>query len=302
MEMKHKDVAVSSKADIYYVYPIGDVHIGAFNCAEQHFRQYVEYIKNKENALWFGGGDYCNYITPQDTKRYDVRALADWLFVGSAMTIKEALADIAKQERERFCEIVEPIKDKCLGLLEGNHESFIMRYTNSGHHFVMCDELGVSNLTDCAFIRLNFKINNGCGQTVIIWAMHGFGGGRTPGAEPNHLLREGQIADADVILRGHSHSFRIEPSEPHLYVPRKGCFPDECYQREVFKGNWGCWLKSYARGAPTYDSRAAYPVRPLRAMEIKIKPMHNTNVKFNGKVSQQTKLLIMMNECSYEFE
>lgn len=301
MNMVEKRIEAKSKADVFYVYPIGDPHIGAFNCAESHLRAFVDYIKNQPHSYWFGGGDYCNAITPSDVNRYDVRALADWIFTGKAMNIKEALLDIAKQERERFCKIVEPIKDKCLGLIEGNHEYQLMNRSHNGHHYIMCDELGVPNLTDCAFIRLNFKIPKGSGRSVIFFVLHGWGGGRTPGAEPNHLMRAGQIADADVILRGHSHTFRIEPSEPHLYIPSSGSLPDECYQREVFKGNWGCWVKSFAKGPSTYDSRANYPARPLKAIEVKIKPNHCFNVRVLGKKVVQTKPLIMMRECSYEF-
>ncbi len=300
MNILKKNIEVSSSNDIFYVYPIGDCHIGAFNCAESHLRKYVQYIKDKPNAYWFGGGDYCDCITPQDAKRYDVRGLADWIFTGKAKNIKEALLDITKQQRERFCAIVEPIKDRCLGLIEGNHEYSIMKSANNGHHYVMCDMLGVPNLTDACFLWLSFIAPAHHTASVHIFAVHGCGGGRSAGAEPNHLFRLGQVADADVLLRGHSHSFRIEPSEPHLYIPKKGSPPDECLQREVFKGNWGCWVKSYAVGESTYDSRANYPPRPLRALEVSIKPFHGYNSKTAGRTTHQTKTLISMTECNYE--
>lgn len=300
MNLVDKKVEANSRSDIFYFYPVGDVHLGAFNCAETHFRKYVDYIKSQPNAFWLGGGDYCNCITPSDVSRYDVRALANWIFTGSAMNIKEALLDIAKQERERFCEIVEPIKDKCIGLIEGNHEASLMKYSHSGHHYIMCDELGVQNLTDAAFVRLSFAAQSHR-QSVKIFIMHGWGGGRTPGAEPCHLSRMGQIADADIHLRGHSHTFRIEPSEPHLCIPNRGMLPDECMQREVFKANWGCWLKSYAKGPPTYDSQKAYPPRPLKAIEIKIKPLHHSRVKIAGKTTTKADPLITVSECPYEF-
>jgi len=301
MQLIEKKIELKTKSDVVYIFPLGDTHIGTFNCAEGHIRQYVQYIKNKPNAYWIGGGDYCDFITPSDTRRFDVRSLADWLFVGEAVTIKEALLDIAKQQRERFCEMVEPIKDKCLGLIEGNHEYDIMRTTHNGQHYVMCDELGVPNLTDAAFVRLNFKIKGGCGRSIKIFIVHGWGGGRSTGAEPNHLLRLGQIADADIHLRGHSHTFRIEPPEVHLWIPDSGALPDECYQRVIRKGNWGCWVLGYAVGPSTYDSRRNYQPRPLQAMEISIKPFHNIRYKTCGKVAIQTQPIIKMSECGYEF-
>jgi predicted phosphodiesterase len=301
MEIIERELEVKSNSDTFQLYVIGDVHLGAFNCAETHLRQFVEYLKSKPNALWIGGGDYCNCITPSDVNRYDVRAMANWIFTGSAMNIKEALCDISKQERERFGEIVEPIKDKCIGLIEGNHEFQLMKHAHNGHHYVMCDELGVKNLTDCAFIRLVARNKiKGNGSSIIIFLMHGRGGGRTPGAEPNHLARIGQFVDADIILRGDSHTFRIEPPVPRLYIPHKGALPDECMEREVFKANWGCWLKSYARGPSTYDSRAAYPARPLRTVEAIIKPMHQHYKRVCGRRVTYTQPRIIMQECPYE--
>ncbi len=302
MNFVDKIIECKSKSDVFYVYPLGDIHIGAFNCAEGHLQGFIDYIKAKERAMWFGGGDYCNCILPSDTRRYDVGAMADWIFAGGALSVKEALMDIAKQERDRFCEMVEPISEKCLGLLLGNHEADLMKRAHNGHHYLMCEDMGVPNLTDCAFIRLRFRRHGSVSRVITIFTMHGCGGGRTPGAEPNHLMRMKQIADADIYLRGHSHTFRIEPSEPHLYIPKSGALPDECYQRELFSGNWGTWLKSYAKGASTYDSMKAYPPRPLKAIEIAIKPFHDYTATVCGRKTQRSRAIITMHECPFEFE
>ncbi|MHC4121997.1 MAG: metallophosphoesterase [Planctomycetota bacterium] len=302
MNIIEKKIPLTSKSDRFFLYVIGDVHVGAFNCAESHFRKFVNYIKDKPNSYWIGGGDYTNCITPSDLNRYDVQSLANWIFTGDAMNIKEALLDIARQERLRFCEIVQPIKDKCIGLIMGNHEYSLMKHSHNGHHYIMCDELGVPNLTDAAFIRLRFSNkSSGRSATIIVMIIHGHGGGRTPGAEPNHLARLTQWAQADLILRGHSHTFRIEPSQPRLYIPHRGALPDELMEKEIFTANWGCWLKSYAIGPSTYDSRANYPSRPLTTLEITIKPYHDYRVKYQGRTSTRTKSLIMMSECPYNF-
>jgi len=301
MQIIDKEIEIKSDKDVFFLFPIGDVHLGAFNCAENHFRAYVDYIKEKDNAFWIGGGDYTNAITPMDSRRFSHSELANWIFTGDAMNIKERLMDIAKQEQERFIEIVEPIKDKCLGLIEGNHEYDIMHHTSGGYHYVMCDKLGVPNLTDCSFIRLRFhNKERNSGTSVILLILHGWGGGRTPGAEPNHLARLMQWGDADIVMRGHSHTFRIEPPTPRLYIPRKGALPDECLERDIRAGNWGCWLKSYAAGPSTYDSRANYPARPLQAMEIKIKPVHGIKIKVCGRRKTQVISLISMSECIYQ--
>jgi len=300
MKLIDKEIMTTGDTDVFTVFPVGDVHIGSKNCAEGHFRRYVEHIKNTPNAYWIGGGDYCDCVTPSDVKRFDWRALPDWLFNGGADNIRDALSDIARQQRQRFVGIVSPIRDKCIGMVEGNHEYSIMKHSNNAHHFVMCDELNVPNLTDSAFIRLRFVIpkkNTSSSASVTMAIMHGSGGGRSAGAEPNHLDKLSRFIDADIILRGHSHTFDIEAPQIFLYAPRKGAMPDELMERTVHKANWGCWVKSYAVGESTYDSRACYPARPLQAMEIRIKPFHNIASKVSGRAATKCVRKITIREC-----
>ena len=300
MKILEKEIIVDQLTDIWNLYPIGDVHIGAFNCAESHLKNYINHIASDPRGLWIGGGDYCDCITPQDAKRFDVSSLPDWILTGGPMTIREQLTDITKQERDRFCEMVEPIKDKCIGLMQGNHEYALMKLANNGHHFLMCEELGVPNLTDAVMLRLNFrkiKKPHSSGVSVVVFAVHGHGGGRTAGAEPNHLARLRNMADADIYLRGHSHTFHIAPTEIKVCIPRKGSLPDELMQRELYSANWGCWVKSYASGPPTYDSRATYPPRPLRALQVEIKPQHNAYMRVLGRPVTKTQPRIRITEC-----
>jgi len=84
--------------------------------------------------------------------------------------------------------------------------------------------------------------------------------------------------DADIILRGHSHTFEIRPPMPVLAIPREGKLPDECYVRYKRAANWGCWLRSYATGKGTYDSKACYPARPLGTVEVVLEPHVGTRV------------------------
>jgi len=299
MRTKNIDIELKSQEDVVYLYWIGDVHLGAANCAEGHFRAFVNYVAKKKRAYWLGGGDYCNCILPSDLKRFDFQGLPNWLFKGDPVDIKEALTDIAKQERDRFCEIVDPIKDKCLGLIEGNHEYRLMQHAHNAHHYVMCNELGVDNLTDCCFLRLRFKVGRKV-RVLTLFAVHGMGGGRTDGAEPNHLGRIARWVDADIILRGHAHSFFIAPPEPRLFIPRSGVLPDECMEKTVYKANGGCWLKSLAAGPSTYDSRANYPPRPLTSLEISIKPFHSIRLPVLGRRIKHTKVpVIRIGECPY---
>jgi len=301
MKLIDREVKTKSSTDTFPLYVIGDVHIGSLNCAEKKFRQFVGYIKDKPNALWIGGGDYCDCIKPQDVKRFDHESLPDWLLTGSPTDIREALSDIVRKQKDRFCEIVEPIRDKCLGLIEGNHEYVMRRNYNYAMQYIMCEQLRVPNLTDSAFIRLRFNNNGGNARTIRIFIQHGFGGGRTPGAEPNHLARlDHMVTETDIILRGHAHSFRIEPPIVKMFVPSKGVLGDEVEERHTYLANWGCWVMSYKAGPSTYDSRAAYPPRPLEALEIMIKPCnHGHGKSVLGQRKSKQRPVITMSMCDY---
>jgi len=266
-----KVVRGKTRSDKYHLYAIGDAHIGARNCAESYLRRLVSKIKDDPNALWIGGGDLLNAVKPQDSKRFDMDSLPDWVLEGKADTVRSRLKDIVKQEQDRATTLLDPIKDKSLGLIEGNHEFSIGHWYNVDVHQQLCDSLGLANLTDAAFIRLRFT-RGSSGRTVVVFICHGHGGGRTSGSEPNKLFRLAADKDADIILSGHSHTFCIHPPIVTLHVPPSGALPKECLAKYKRPANWGSWLRSYAAGASTYDSRACYPARSLSTLEVCIEP------------------------------
>lgn len=271
MKLIDRALKCNGRSDKFYLYAIGDVHIGARNCAESYLRRLVDKIKREPNALWVGGGDLVNAVKPQDSKRFETDSLPDWILEGKADTVRARLKDIVHQEKLRLVAMLDPIKDRCLGCIEGNHESSIAHWYNIDIQQEICDALSVENLTDAAFLRLRFVRGKGV-KTVTVFVCHGHGGGRTSGAEPNHLFRMAADKDADILLRGHSHCYCIHPPIVTLYVPQDGKLPDECRARYKRPANWGSWLRSYAAGAPTYDSRACYPARSLSTLEICIEP------------------------------
>jgi hypothetical protein len=247
------------------------VHLGTRNCAENQLRRLIGRISKDPHAYWLGGGDYCECIKPSELRRFEAEGLPDWILGPNADSARENLRDIVAAQRRRFKTLVNPIKDKCLGLIEGNHESDLRKYHNVDHHGFICSDLGVGDLTSESFFRLRFS-KDGVTRIVKLFICHGHGGGRTAGAEPNHLFRLAAQWQADIVLRGHSHTFCINPPLVELSVPDRGRMPDECMQYYKRAANWGCWRKSYAVGPSDYTTRANYPPRPLSTLEIEIQP------------------------------
>lgn len=225
-------------------------------------------------AYWVGGGDYIEAISPIDVRRFDFRNLAEWLLEGKPEEIAANLSGLATTQLFRFVDIVEPIKDKCLGLIEGNHENTIMRRYNLNIHTSMVNMLDVEDLTDECLLRLRLKrAKTNSTRTVFVYMQHGWGAGRTASAEVLHLTRlrdEWEIAD--VVLRGHSHCFHILPPKPVLVQPAGGEFYTHDYERYRWAANWGCWKYSHLPGASTYESRASYPARAMCTCKVEIRP------------------------------
>jgi predicted phosphodiesterase len=299
--IEHRFPSVKSRTTTVKLYPLGDVHIGALNCAEKQFRRLVKEIEADPNAYWFGGGDYIDAIILQDQKRFDPNVLPDWMLASHKTDVcervtkggdpdavasdivsmlsrnsRKKLSDIVAAERDRFLDITRPIHSKCIGLLEGNHEYSIMKYHNRDIMNDMATTIGAPNLTDCAFIRLKFERAKQKTfsevATVRLFAAHGNGGGRTPGAEPNHLARLANDKECELVLRGHSHTQCISPPIARLTIPKSGVLDEEADSTVCHVANWGCFVRTYAAGPSTYASRSTYPVRPLSTIRVTITP------------------------------
>ena len=311
---------VHSRSDTFTLYPLGDVHIGAFNCAEKQFRSVVNMIEEDPNARWFGGGDLVDAVILQDQKRFDPNVLPNWLLADHkdrivaliaesdlepedaadeiiklmSRSTREKLADMVSAQRKRLLKIVDPIKDKCIGLMEGNHEYTIMKYHNRDLMTEMCAALAVPHLTDCCFVRFKFtrvkgkpkgrKRSLADSACIRMFALHGNGGGRTPGAEPNNLARLAGDKVCELVLRGHSHTQFIMPPIARLTIPTGGALDEEAESTILRAANWGCYLRTYAAGPSTYDSRAQYPVRPLSTIKIRLTPFRDIGGRTRPKI------------------
>lgn len=286
--LEYKLPSVTTRTAAFKIYPLGDVHIGALNCAEKEFKNLVKMIENDETAFWFGGGDALDAVILQDQKRFDPKSLPSWMLKGNTDKIRDRLGDMVAAQRDRFLEMVEPIKDKCIGLIEGNHEYSIMKYHNRALMNELCEGLDTVNLTDCCFIRFKFERTTGNSSSVShvrMFAAHGSGGGRTAGSEPNHLARLANDKICELVLRGHSHVQHILPPIARLTIPNCGALIAEPESTIVRAANWGCFLRTYASGPSTYDSRATYPVRPLSTIRVHIQPFREIHGKTRPKVT-----------------
>ena len=120
MRVTKRTIQHKSLKDRIRLYPLGDSHVGARSCCEKDLAARVAEIDADPLAFWVGMGDYCEFINRRDP-RFTPAALATWITL-------EDLSDISARQIERFNDIIEPIRTKCLALVQGNHETSILHH------------------------------------------------------------------------------------------------------------------------------------------------------------------------------
>lgn len=175
------------------VWPMSDLHIGDSMCDFKLIMERIEYIKNTPNAYCILDGDL------MDT------AIAS--SIGDTYG-----ANLQPMEQLKMCvKIFEPIKDKIICVLPGNHENRVYKSDGMDITEIMCAQLGIpdkySPTTAFVFLRFgrNAKTHHGRPQLYTFYVTHGSGGGRREGGKVNRLADLAAIVDADVYIHGHTH-------------------------------------------------------------------------------------------------
>jgi predicted phosphodiesterase len=261
-----------ARPDVFRIVPIGDVHIGARACDEKRLKQVVDRIAADDSCYWIGLGDYCDFISRSDF-RFEPENLPDW------MTLPD-LADVVKVERDRFLGIIEPIAAKCLGLIEGNHETAIKRHYErdvfSEIVYAIKETGGIEGnlaLYYNGWLVLNFyRTKPGERKQTIskirLSLHHGFVGGKLAGAKALNMQRWLWTHDCDIAIFGHSHNTgvqieaieRLTKSGKIEHTNRYGCYA-------------GTFLKSFNQDAPSsYAERKGYFPGGQGGIEIVLRP------------------------------
>ena len=180
-------------AEVIEIHPMGDKHIGDSMCDFKSIMEEIEYIRTTPNA-------YC-ILT------------GDLMDTAIASSIGDTYgANLQPMEQLKMCaKIFEPIKDKIIAVLPGNHENRVYKSDGIDMTEVMCSQLGVgdrySPTTALLFIRFGTqggKYHNRP-QLYTAYVTHGSGGGRREGGKVNRLADLASIVDADIYIHSHTH-------------------------------------------------------------------------------------------------
>lgn len=180
-------------ADSIEIHPMSDLHLGDMNCDYKSILDRIEHIKNTPNAYCILDGDL------MDTA------------ISSSVSDTYG-ANLQPMEQLKHCvKLFEPIKDKILAVLPGNHENRIYKSDGIDITELMCSQLGIhakySPTTALLFVRFGktTKHNHGLPVRYTLFVTHGTGGGRKSGGKINRLSDLSNIVDADIYVMGHTH-------------------------------------------------------------------------------------------------
>ena len=258
METKEFRVKYRSRKDQFKLFPLGDIHAGTKHCAEGEIKRQINEISVDPFALWIGMGDYMEAITPNDP-RWDVEVISDWV----------ENSNIVESQRKWVVNLFRPIADKCVGLLEGNHEASIRLRNYQDVYLDICRDLKVTPLGYSAFVRFLFSRNVTKDVTTFVGVfMHGSGAAQTEGGKIMRLKRFMDSFEADIYGLGHIHDIKTD-SIAQLKINEANNI------REVLRVGaiTGSWFRTYSQGVrASYAERKGYPPTVLGCPHFTIIP------------------------------
>jgi len=247
---------------------LGDIHRGNPWMDEKLFYSRLNWIENNDCYVILMG-DYGEAINSKDP-RHDYNAL-------------DGKYPTPDKQYRKIAEDLEPIKDKCIMLLDGNHESNFWKRQNHNYSDELAYKLGVPYVGMSGYVLLKFKrITAGKTSTNIfrIYAHHGWAGGRTDGYKVKVIQDLANIFDdAHLYLMGHTHKLGPVFPTTRLRVDsrtEKICDSDKHF---VYTGSY---IKGHEKGKGSYVEARAYPPTQLGSAFIEVRPNRSTRPNMRG--------------------
>lgn len=193
-----RDMAQFSKV---YVTPLADFHIGCRDATVEVIQGYIDWIKQRDNAVTLLNGDLLNCAIKDSTPD---------LFE-DLVTPDNAYAELRA--------MLMPIKDKILMITRGGHEEFIFRRAGVDFMARLAYDLGdIPYRPNGGMVGLRLSKNN---HRLMFWlyATHGWGGARTIGAKVKKVEELAWAVDADCYILSHDHTQAVH--RLNMLVPPK---------------------------------------------------------------------------------
>lgn len=196
------------------IIPVFDVHLGSQECMEQEFIQFIQRVAETPNTYLVLGGD----LIDNGTK--------------SGLTNVFRATMYPSQQKKEMAKILEPVKDRILCILPGNHERRSGKDADDDPCYDIAAKLDIEHLyrENIAFVKIQLGVQeyesglrtkSECRPTYVLAVTHGSGGGILTGASVNKGERFGYVIDGmDALIVGHTHKpFSTQPGK--IYIDKR---------------------------------------------------------------------------------
>ena len=183
------------------IYPVSDVHLGAAEHLTREWELFCQRVKDEPNSYIILGGDLVNN--------------------GTKTSITNVFAETMRPREQKriMTAMLEPLRDKILCAVSGNHERRNRDVDNDITYDIMC-KLDLEHLyrENIAFVKIQMgnKRNDGTkNPTYVLVVTHGSGVGVLTGGSVNRNERFGYVLDGcDCLVVGHTHKpFVTQPAK-----------------------------------------------------------------------------------------
>lgn len=237
-----KTGVVRIEDDHAYILAIGDLHMGdkAFGPeSKRKLNGYIKWIQETPNARVILNGDLLNCATrTSKTSPFE-----------QDMTLEEQITGV--------CEFLDPIKDKIVGAVSGNHERRISDISGYDPTLAILWKLGLKTediyykFTGIIKFQVGIERQGGdktkARNTYTVVFTHTTGGGKLIGSKLNRVdqMRHSTVTNADVYIGSHNHSLSAAPVISMEFDPYNNVVKQR-KQTLVSAGSYLEWNDSYA--------------------------------------------------------
>jgi len=266
----------------------GDSHEGNSFKHYKGYKSMIDYVAGAKDRYLVHMGDMIDSVVSSDIRRYQYEVVSPQ----SPKPLQQAI--FAADE-------LEPIKDKILGIHQGNHEYDLQRFGDFTKD-IICKRLDVPYATWSAVYTVTDKKGN---PKYKFFCTHG--SGSVNSRAKDNAQRDMQLqlslkkkleelpgADCSLMAMGHIHKLIVKPPTPQQYVTSSGKarrltaktvdhmeFGDIVHEDSRWYIATGSFLKSFELGVSGYAERAMYAPAELGYIKVTVK---NYKIKAVEKV------------------
>ncbi len=248
--------------DIFKFMLLSDLHIQNPEADIDKVKRDLESIKDDDKAYIIGNGDWFDSIVvtdPRYTKTSDKTT--------SAAIINESIYELQS--------IMEPYKNKILGIGIGNHEWKYVKKCGADPVLSLCDLLStdthkIKHLGYSALAKFLFEFEvGGCVKSFIYYQHHGWGAGvTTEGYSITKYSRHAKNWRAMLHVYGHDHQKVFKELPTRLGMSTRACAWQEEKEYLVLSGSY---LKTLNKlNYPTYSEEKGMHPTPLGCVIVSL--------------------------------